>query len=288
MTIGFDSLAESTLKVRGPDASVAIIGDLRMALDEGGNQNPGTATLHSVITASSHSTIQVGGNVNIDNGNLVVELADYVPTGGEAYTLISAGSIIGDSFLSIDFSLATLSPELEWDLEVVGSEVLLTVLGGSPSGDFNNDGFLNVDDLDLLGKEIIAGSDNADFDVTGDQAVDLADQEKWLLDAALANGFTESYLNGDANLDGTVNASDLNALAINWQATVDPWSQGDFNADGVVNATDLNALAISWQQSIPMAAQAVPEPAALLLWGQFLAAGLLLRTARRRKSCFLS
>ncbi len=211
-----------------------------------------------------------------------------MPNGGESYTLVSAGSIIGDAFLSTDFSLAELSAELEWDLEIVGSEVLLTVLGGSPSGDFNNDGLLNVDDLDLLGKEIIAGSNNADFDITGDQIVDLADQEKWLDDSAIANGFTESYLDGDANLDGTVNATDLNALGINWQQTVDPWSQGDFNADGVVNATDLNDLGINWQKSIPMAAQAVPEPVALLLWGQFMVAGLMLRTARRRESRFLS
>jgi hypothetical protein len=283
MTLGFDTFAESTLKIRGPDASVAVVGDLRMALDEAGSQNPGTATLHSVITDSSHATIQVGGNVNIDNGHLVVELDNYLPTGGEAYTLVSAGTVIGDSFLSTDFSLAELPPELAWDIEIVGSEVLLKVLGGSLSGDFDNNGLLDVADIDLLGKEIIAGSNDVEFDLNGDEIVDLADQDTWLDDAAIANGFAESYLNGDANLDGAVNAMDLNALGINWQQTVDPWSQGDFNADGIVNAADLNLLAINWQQTIPMAAQAVPEPAALLLWGQFLAAGLLVRSARRRK-----
>ncbi len=283
MTLGFDAFAESTLKIHGPDASVAVIGDLRMALDGAGDQNPGTATLYSVITDSRHTTIQVGGNVNIDNGHLVVELDNYLPTGGETYTLVSAGSIIGDAFLSTDFSLAELPPELAWDIEVVGSEVLLKVLGGSLSGDFNNDRLLDIADIDLLGKEIIAGSNDVKFDLNGDEIVDLADQAKWLDDAAIVNGFTESYLNGDANLDGTVNATDLNALGINWQQTVDPWSQGDFNADGIVNAADLNVLAINWQKSIPMAAQAVPEPAAFLLWGQFLAAGSLLRSLRRRK-----
>jgi hypothetical protein len=150
------------------------------------------------------------------------------------------------------------------------------------TGDFNNDGVLDVDDLDLLGNEIIAGTDNPDFDVTGDGVVDLGDQETWLDEAASANGFTAPYLNGDTNLDGTVNAQDLNALALSWQQVIGAWSGGDFNADNIVNAADLNLLALNWQQSTPMGAQAVPEPAVLLLLWPFLAAGFMLRTAKHR------
>ncbi|MEM9658003.1 MAG: PEP-CTERM sorting domain-containing protein, partial [Planctomycetota bacterium] len=149
MTLGTEEAAASTLKVRGPDASVAVNGDLRMALDEFGDANFGSATLHAVITAATHSTIQVGGDVNIDNGNLVVELDGFTPFGGESYELISAGTVTGDEFLSVDVDLAPLLDGLSWEVAVDGSSVLLNVLGsaGVP-GDFDGDG--QVDGADLL------------------------------------------------------------------------------------------------------------------------------------------
>ena len=132
-------------------------------------------------------------------------------------------------------------------------------------GDFNGDGVWDTMDIDLLGKEIIAGTNNSDFDITGDAAVNQDDLNQWLSDAATENGFGVPYLGGDANLDGTVDAQDLNSLALNWQQNVDPWSQGDFNTDGFVDASDLNALALNWQSSIPSAAAAVPEPNSLAI-----------------------
>ena len=133
--------------------------------------------------------------------------------------------------------------------------------------DFDGDDLCNALDIDALGKEIIAGTNNPDFDVTKDGLVNLADQDQWRSDAAAENGFAEPYLNGDANLDGSVGAPDLNAVALNWNTSPDPWSDGDFNADGNVNSQDLNLLALSWQQSIPLAAanSAVPEPAAITI-----------------------
>jgi hypothetical protein len=133
--------------------------------------------------------------------------------------------------------------------------------------DFDGDGNCDVIDIDLLGKEIIAGTNNTDFDLTGDGTVDLADQDRWRADAATDNGFAEPYLNGDANLDGSVLVGDLNAVGTNWQSSPDPWSSGDFNADGVVDVADLNLLALNWQESIPTAAAqaAVPEPTSMLM-----------------------
>ncbi len=55
---------------------------------------------------------------------------------------------------------------------------------------------------------------------------------------------------GDANLDGRVDALDLNIIGLNWRAQVESWREGDFNADGRVDANDLNALAINWRKDI--------------------------------------
>ena len=141
---------------------------------------------------------------------------------------------------------------------------------GQPACDFTGDGLCLVDDIDHLVAEIANGPPSSNFfdlDTSGD--VDDADVDRWLLLAAEQNGYSNPYVRGDSNLDGTVNAADLNNLALNWRKNGAPsWSGGDFWANGIVDSTDLNALALNWRQSIPMASSesvAVPEPTAWLL-----------------------
>ena len=135
--------------------------------------------------------------------------------------------------------------------------------------DFNNDSHIGVSGIDALVEEIVAGTNGASFDLTGEGTVDEADLTRWLSEAAARNGVSqEEYLAGDSNLDGSVDATDLNNLALNWQQEIARWSGGDFSADGVVDSADLNELALNWRQSIPMASTAsaqVPEPSAWLL-----------------------
>jgi hypothetical protein len=88
---------------------------------------------------------------------------------------------------------------------------------------------------------------------------------------------------GDANLDGTVNALDFNALAGHFgMPATNVWSSGDFNYDGLVNTADFTALAANFGSTLPLAAPAlggalVPEPA---VCGIVAVIGLI---ARRRK-----
>ena len=136
-----------------------------------------------------------------------------------------------------------------------------------PLVDFDGDGIVDVNDVDALVSGLAAGTNELLYDVSRDGLIDHVDLTEWLTHAATENGFAEPYLLGDANLDGTVNAADLNKLGQSWLASPNAWQWGDFNADGVVNAGDLDELAQNWLVSIPAAAapESVPEPSGLSL-----------------------
>ena len=78
-------------------------------------------------------------------------------------------------------------------------------------------------------------------------------------------------LPGDANLDGTVNALDFNALATNFGTNNGSqiWSNADFNYDGIVNTLDFTSLANNFGGTIPTSARVlgslVPEPSTIAL-----------------------
>ncbi len=52
-----------------------------------------------------------------------------------------------------------------------------------PNCDFDQLNGCDIDDIDALIMEIVAGTNNALYDLTGDDAVDLADRDQWLVDA---------------------------------------------------------------------------------------------------------
>jgi T5SS/PEP-CTERM-associated repeat protein/autotransporter-associated beta strand protein len=99
-----------------------------------------------------------------------------------------------------------------------------------------------------------------------------------LPDDSVLNMTVESTLPGDANLDGTVNLSDLGVLIGNFGKS-GGWATGDFNYDGTVNLSDLGVLIGNFGKSAPvyslvvagMDVSIVPEPSTLVL----LAAGLI-------------
>jgi len=141
---------DSTLRIVGPNVEARVNGNLYMSYDPismFSTSDP--STLAAVITGNTHSTLNVGGQANIEFGNLAVELSGYSPVGGETYTLISAGSISGANFLNTDFSMAPLAAGLSWDLDVNPTSVVLKVLGSvGVQGDF--DGDQDVDGNDFL------------------------------------------------------------------------------------------------------------------------------------------
>jgi hypothetical protein len=166
--------------------------------------------------------------------------------------------------------------------ELYIDDLMYTSLASSLPGDFDGDGAYTCDDINTLYAGIASG--DSSVDLTGDGAVDGADVDSWREEAGSAKGFSDAILLGDADLNGVVNASDLNEIALNWQITdATSWCEGDFNHDGNVNAPDLNDLALNWLSDIRPAAAAstVPEPASL---GLCLMAGFAVFGSLRTRS----
>lgn len=104
-------------------------------------------------------------------------------------------------------------------------------------GDFNDDGVLNVIDIELLAEQSALGTNDAAFDITDDGMVDGTDVHRWITE--LANSWI-----GDANVDGEFNSGDFvqvftgGKFELNVTAT---WSEGDWNADGQFDSGDFVA-----------------------------------------------
>ncbi|MEM7313202.1 MAG: choice-of-anchor Q domain-containing protein, partial [Planctomycetota bacterium] len=107
-----------------------------------------------------------------------------------------------------------------------------------PSPDFDGDGDADCEDIDALQADIIAGTGDLLYDLTGDGLVDLADQTQWFADAATFNGFATPYQQADFNLDRVVDVSDFGIWNASKFTTTSAFCSGDANADGVVDVSD--------------------------------------------------
>ena len=129
----------------------------------------------------------------------------------------------------------------------------------APAGDFNQDGVVDLQDIDLLGTEIAANRNNVAFDLNADDLVNVVDLMRFLFQNIITSG---NKLVGDADFDGEVQFSDFVVLAENFGRSNMKWSQGDFDVDGVVQFSDFTHLADNFGKSAAVTS-AVPLVAAV-------------------------
>jgi T5SS/PEP-CTERM-associated repeat protein len=197
----------TSFRVTGDDSIIIANG----AFEMNKNNVATSSTLIAEITGSAHTTIKVAGNADIGNGTFKVELNGYTPVSGDSWTILSAGvtdfaaeeaaidarlaaqqqpalshvdpiffGTLNGTFKETDFSLAQLSAGLLWDIAYANNSVVLSVVGTGPafSADFNNDGRVDGDDLNVwkteFGKPAPSGADAND-----DGLSDGADFLEW-------------------------------------------------------------------------------------------------------------
>ena len=135
------------------------------------------------------------------------------------------------------------------------------------TGDFNRDNVVDQNDiaafkaaLTLRGVTLAATNpgdhEKFRYDLNGN------DEVSWK-DVKILQQFYD-FLDGDANIDKTVNIADFSALAANFNLTGKKWTEGDFTGDEVVGIADFSLLASNFNLSAPASTArpgAVPEPA---------------------------
>ena len=198
-------------------------------------------------------TVQLGDPLSVDAGRVKSTLATA-----------NFGIGLTDAAPGLDFAAVGFQDDVrvyDYVLSVEELEVVrLENITSFVTCDFDNDDVCDVSDLDELLNNL--GGPNPTFDLdSSDPNINLGDRDAWLSLAGDEN-IGRPYVTGDTDLDGDVDAGDLNNLGVAWLSMDNPgWGNGDFNGDDMVNAGDLNDLGRNWQQGVaaPLASS-VPEP----------------------------
>ena len=150
-----------------------------------------------------------------------------------------------------------------WDLK--GDVEGLTSV--SVPGDFDADGQLTANDIDLLTNAILASDSSPQFDLNSDGQVNSSDRQEWVVEL-------KSTYFGDANLDGEFNSSDFTAVFVVAEyedgiPSNSGWSDGDWDGDREFASSDfVQAFQGNGYEQGPRAAVVVPEPGSgcLIVW----------------------
>jgi hypothetical protein len=161
---------------------------------------------------------------------------------------------------------------------IMGGDFSAWGVGGGVVGDFDNNGALEENDLNLLTAELNGAAANLAYDVNNDGSVNSNDHYMWVSE------LRKTWV-GDANFDNLFDTTDFVQVLSrgkyeDTEAKNALWGDGDWNADQEFDSADLVAALSDGGYEIgpKPAVAAVPEPAGLAL----LVVGLLTVAARHR------
>ena len=193
------NISNSTLRVE-PGAGLDILIDFDTDTD---------AVIAFGIDNSGASLLDVAGDADLADATIDLDLlAGFVPTSNQAFDLLTGTSITGLPVVD-DGDLAV------WELSVVAGgngQILRATYTGSLVGDLNGDGFVGLDDLD-----IVLGNWNQNV-TTGD------------------------LLAGDPSGDGFVGLDDLDIILNNWNAGTPPVNNANIPEPGAASILLTSAL----------------------------------------------
>jgi hypothetical protein len=217
---------------------------LRVLTDSNGNFAQGTVTDVSDLGFSAGTTFNQGADLlgfvwspEFDNGIMIFEdwLAEQDPEVTPPFQSFIVSAVADANGRALFIASGD-----------VGQVALIDVTLESPGmmpipdglGDFNDDGSVDLSDLDMysgnLGADAIGALAALDLDADG--TVDVDDFEFHYSSLVETSNDRRGTFAGDANLDGSVDVlNDAFTLVSNLGQPASSFSQGDFNADGVVD-----------------------------------------------------
>jgi len=269
--------------------------------------NIGDGSAGYALTIAGRGVIQLAGantftgGTIVNGGNLIAGAQNALPK-GEPLTINSGGTVqiaantgggIADGATGASQSLAELHIDATSTLDITNNHITLLATGTSATdpnfstylGFIRNRQIISTTNFPGYGIGLVDGNDDVHTSPVAPNTIEIA--------------YT---LEGDANLDGKVDASDFSIFAPNFGLnTTLGWEAGDFNYDGKVDASDFSAFAPNFglqdngaDVSLPPSDYAaldafaaangllvdVPEPKNLWLFA--IGAPMLVRRARHR------
>ncbi|QDU32235.1 hypothetical protein KS4_02660 [Poriferisphaera corsica] len=286
---GTYNLIDGSLIVRG-DAPISF----GMSSDLSGNSSFAEAG-GDLIMGNKETGV---GLLNIEGGSLSINRDLVIGLEGSAKLRTKGDSaninINGDLYFGGDFNGDSTGTSA-FEIALTGdTHTAINVLGGTVTEGITLTGDVSIFDTDLIididrnlnDYRTSVGTQISIIEYNGtrfDQFTTISGAEidgvEWNVIYDDANKqilveATKVYQFGDANLDGLIDALDLNTIAVNFGKDNVSWDTGDFNGDGVVDAIDLNVVAVNFNTSNGTnltAADlfphliAVPEPSTLIL-----------------------
>ena len=238
---------------------------------------------NNIILTASVDTVE--GKPQAGSGYLFnaasLELFKFFPADGEPGDNFGTSVAIDDNMLVIGTSPSDVNDRQNTK---PGAAYIFQVVNAD-TGDVNQDGTVDVGDIDDLAKAIRDEMNNAAFDLDDDGLVTSADH-KYLVTEILNTWI------GDANLNGEFNTTDFVRVFQQGQYEDEivgnsTWATGDWNGDGDFTTVDLIVAFQDggFERGPRVVVNAVPEPTSFLLLtgvSQFVLAAT--RRRMRRKS----